>query len=132
MFLKFAHWRYAKTMPKIPHYYIMPQYLKTEEDKVLFWRAVDFIESNGFYEEFYYKKYKNMNIGPHHRVWLMPEKKDKNIINCRSRYAPPHIRPSDYYIYPDLKTYTDIVRNWDALRFKPRENIWRAPKGVAF
>lgn len=67
-------WKFAKTMPEIPHNYIVRDPL-TEDDKKIFDIFNEFIKKNGYTEKFYSKEYKYYNIGEH-KYWV-----DENILN---------------------------------------------------
>ena len=67
-------WVFAKSMPKIPHYYIVRDRL-SENDKKLFDEIEVFIKKNGYTEEFYSKQYIYFNIGGY-KYWVY-----ENILN---------------------------------------------------
>ena len=65
---------FAKTMPEIPHFYIVRDYL-SEKEKPLFDEFDDFIKMNGYTEEFCYKQYTYINFG-NYKYWVI-----ENILN---------------------------------------------------
>lgn len=67
-------WTFAKTMPEIPHEYIVRDDL-SEEDKKLFDKLRVFIKKNGYTEKFYSKEYKYFNIDKY-KYWVLD-----NILN---------------------------------------------------
>ncbi|PIP64360.1 hypothetical protein COW96_02985, partial [Candidatus Roizmanbacteria bacterium CG22_combo_CG10-13_8_21_14_all_33_16] len=67
-------WIFAKTMPEIPHYYIVRDSL-SENDKKLFDEFNMFIRKNGYATKFYSKQYTYFNIG-RYRYWVI-----ENILN---------------------------------------------------
>ncbi|MBM3252739.1 MAG: hypothetical protein FJZ16_00610 [Candidatus Omnitrophica bacterium] len=67
-------WVFAKTMPEIPHYYIVRDYL-SENEKKLFDEFSVFIKKNGYTETFYSKQHTYFNIG-NHKYWVI-----ENILN---------------------------------------------------
>lgn len=73
-FLNTQGWTFAKTMPEIPHYYIVRDNL-SDSDKKLFDEFDEFINNNGYSEEFYSKQYTYYNIGDY-KYWVI-----ENILN---------------------------------------------------
>jgi hypothetical protein len=73
-FIKRNKWVFAKTMPEIPHYYIVRDNL-SEDDKKLFDEFEVFIKNNGYTNKFYSKEYTYFNIG-HYKYWVI-----ENILN---------------------------------------------------
>lgn len=73
-FVSRKKWTFAKTMPEIPHHYIVRDYL-TENDKKLFDKFDEFIKKNGYTIKFYSKPYTYYNIGSF-KYWVMD-----NILN---------------------------------------------------
>ena len=67
-------WIFAKTMPEIPHYYIVRDSL-SENDKKLFDEFNMFIRKNGYATKFYSKQYTYFNIGDY-KYWII-----ENILN---------------------------------------------------
>lgn len=65
---------FAKTMPTIPHYYIVQENL-SDNDKNLFDRFELFIKKNGYSKKFNTKKYTYYNIGKY-KYWVI-----ENILN---------------------------------------------------
>ena len=51
-FIKRQRWTFAKTMPKIPHWYIVKDWL-SESDQVLFLEFARYINENGVYARFW-------------------------------------------------------------------------------
>jgi len=72
-------WAFAKTMPEIPHYYIVRDNL-TKEDQKIFDEFKLFIENNGYTENFHGKKYQYININGY-KYWVI-----KNILNREKIY----------------------------------------------
>ena len=67
-------WVFAKTMPEIPHYYIVRDNL-SDDDKKLFNEFGEYIKENGYTEEFYSKQYLYIDIDEY-KYWIM-----ENILN---------------------------------------------------
>jgi len=76
-FINDANWRFAKTMPHIPHFYIR----RSEHDKIMFELFIEEINKNGIEEKFFKKKYKYLHLEVF-KYWVMDEnKEDVQIIN---------------------------------------------------
>ncbi len=73
-FINRNRWIFAKTMPEIPHYYIVKDSL-SENDKKLFDEFDMFIRKNGYTMKYYSKQYTYFNIGDY-RYWII-----ENILN---------------------------------------------------
>lgn len=73
-FINGAKWIFAKTMPEIPHYYIVRDNL-SENNKKLFDEFDVFIKKNGYAKMFYSKQYTYFNIG-NYKYWVI-----ENILN---------------------------------------------------
>ena len=67
-------WIFAKTMPEIPHYYIVKDDL-SNDDKKLFNEFDEYIKMNGYSRKFYSKKYIYLNIDDY-KYWVID-----NILN---------------------------------------------------
>ena len=67
-------WIFARTMPGIPHYYIVKDDL-SNDDKKLFDEFDEYIKMNGYSREFYSKKYIYVNIDDY-KYWVID-----NILN---------------------------------------------------
>ena len=67
-------WIFAKTMPGIPHYYIVKDDL-SNDDKKLFDEFDEYIKMNGYSKKFYSKKYIYLNIDDY-KYWVID-----NILN---------------------------------------------------
>lgn len=67
-------WIFAKTMPEIPHYYIVRDNL-SDEDQKLFDEFKLFIKENGYTEKFHTREYQYINIDGY-KYWII-----KNILN---------------------------------------------------
>ena len=67
-------WTFAKTMPEIPHYYIVRDNLAKEDHKT-FDEFKLFIKKNGYTEDFHGKKYQYININKY-KYWVI-----ENILN---------------------------------------------------
>lgn len=66
-------WRFAKTMPEIPHEYIVIEdYPEKAKEITAF---INSIEKNGYIKQFYGKEYKYLDIN-NYKYWVMG-----NIIN---------------------------------------------------
>ena len=72
-------WTFAKTMPEIPHYYIVRDNL-TKEDQKTFDEFKLFIKKNGYIEDFHGKKYQYININGY-KYWAI-----ENILNREKIY----------------------------------------------
>jgi len=73
-FVNSKNWVFAKTMPEIPHYYIVRDNL-SENEKLLFDEFDDFIKLNGYTKEFYSRQYTYFNLGSY-KYWVI-----ENILN---------------------------------------------------
>ena len=67
-------WIFAKTMPEIPHHYIVRDNLSNKDQK-LFDEFKLFIKENGYTEKFYKKEYQYINIDGY-KYWII-----ENILN---------------------------------------------------
>jgi len=67
-------WVFAKTIPKIPHYYIVRDNLSSYNKK-LFDKFKVFIDKNGYTKKFYSKEYWYININGY-KYWII-----ENILN---------------------------------------------------
>ena len=67
-------WIFAKTMPEIPHHYIVRDNLSGKDQK-LFDEFKLFIKENGYTEKFYTKEYQYINIDGY-KYWII-----ENILN---------------------------------------------------
>ena len=73
-------WRFAKSMPKIPHWYTVRQ-RKDAELNALYCRLFQHIAENFYLQRFFNKEYKYCNIGEF-KYWIMADDvKDSTIIN---------------------------------------------------
>lgn len=73
-FINRNEWVFAKTMSKLPHYYIVRNSL-SENDKKLFDEFDAFIRKNGYSTKFFSKEYIYFNIS-NYKYWVM-----ENILN---------------------------------------------------
>ena len=73
-FIASKTWTFAKTMPEIPHYYVVRDYL-SEAEKELFDAFVSFIKLKGYTAKFYTKDYTYFEIEGF-KYW-----QDGNILN---------------------------------------------------
>ncbi len=73
-FINRNKWVFAKTMPEIPHCYIVRDSL-SENDKKLFDEFDMFIRKNGYTTKYYSKQYTYFNVG-NYRYWMI-----ENILN---------------------------------------------------
>lgn len=73
-FLENSGWRSAKTMPEIPHKYIVRDSL-SENDKKIFDEFDMFIRKNGYTKKFFSKQYRYFNI-KNYTYWVI-----ENILN---------------------------------------------------
>ena len=73
-FIKNSKWIFAKTMPEIPHYYIVRDSL-SDDDKKLFDEFDKYIEINGYSKKFYSKEYTYLDIDEY-KYWVID-----NILN---------------------------------------------------
>lgn len=72
--IKQNEWIFAKTMPEIPHYYIVRDNL-SDDDKKLFDEFYKYIKINGYSKKFYSKQYTYLNID-NYKYWIID-----NILN---------------------------------------------------
>ena len=82
-FIDRHQWTFAKTMPKIPHWYIVRDHL-SEDDKKTFDEFDAFIQKNGYTKKFYSKDFTYFEIGEY-KYWL-----DENILNRDKLEIQPH------------------------------------------
>lgn len=75
--LKFV---FAKSMPRIPHYYTV----KNEHNKEDYERLFHYIIDNGYYDKFFKKYYRYCNIGEY-KYWVMSEDIEESIIINRRK-----------------------------------------------
>lgn len=68
-FIKRNKWTFAKTMPEIPHYYVVRDQL-SEKDKKIFDEFGAFIKKNGYSAKFYSKRYTYFDIGKF-KYWVI-------------------------------------------------------------
>lgn len=73
-FINRSKWTFAKTMPKIPHYYVVRDNLTTE-DKKIFDDFQEIILKRGYTAKFYSKEYTYINIA-NYKYWII-----ENILN---------------------------------------------------
>lgn len=71
--IKSVKWQFAKTMPDIPHEYIVIENYPKKKDEIR--QFVKEIESNGYTQNFFTKEYKYLEIGDY-KYWVI-----ENIIN---------------------------------------------------
>lgn len=67
-------WTFAKTMPEIPHYYVVRDNL-SDKDKKIFDEFSEFIKKRGHTAKFYSKEYTCLNIN-NYKYWVI-----ENILN---------------------------------------------------
>ncbi|HPQ81201.1 MAG TPA: hypothetical protein PLZ86_05700 [bacterium] len=63
-----VEWRFAKTMPEIPHYYTVLSWRPDLQDD--FFHFVNYIHTHGYMAEFEGKDYKYLNVDGH-KYWTM-------------------------------------------------------------
>ncbi len=68
---------FAKSMPKIPHWYTLEKHW---EDKGLYRQVVNYINANGYQKKFYNQVYTYLNIGEY-KYWAMRITDGSGIIN---------------------------------------------------
>jgi hypothetical protein len=68
---------FAKSMPKIPHWYTLE---KKWTDKELYQKVVDFINANGYQKRFFNRVYTYYNVGEY-KYWAMKINDGSGIIN---------------------------------------------------
>ncbi len=73
-FIDRLSWTFAKTMPGIPHYYIVKDYLSIE-DKEAFTNFGEYIKEKGYEGLFESRIYNYLNIG-NYKYWMID-----NILN---------------------------------------------------
>jgi len=73
-FINRLNWKFAKTMPDIPHYYVVKENL-SEEDQKTFDDFNNYIKKVGYYEMFVNKNYNYIKIGDY-KYWII-----ENILN---------------------------------------------------
>ena len=71
--------KFAKTMPKIPHFYVVKDDSNLEYYKKLFF----YIQKNGYYEKFFKKYYKYCNIGGY-KYWAMRDDINESLVINRA------------------------------------------------
>ena len=79
-FLINAKWRFAKSMPKIPHSYTRKSEWENKED---FEKTVIFIRNNGLPENFWKKTYIYFYLGDY-KYWTMGAPLEKTILINRA------------------------------------------------
>lgn len=72
-FIDSVNWQFAKTMPEIPHEYIVADHYPSETEQIK--KLIEEIQRNGYTKLFYGKKYKYLEIDGN-RYWVIG-----NIIN---------------------------------------------------
>ena len=78
-YINSVKWQFAKTMPEIPHEYIVVENYPEKIDKTN--RFIAEIEKNGYTKSFYTKEYKYLEIDGY-KYWVI-----ENIIN-RAKLSP--------------------------------------------
>lgn len=73
-FIDKQHWIFAKSMPEIPHWYVVREHLSGDDLKT-FGEFAAFIRKNGYTKLFYSKPFTYFEIGEY-KYWL-----DENILN---------------------------------------------------
>jgi len=73
-FIKRCAWTFAKTMPQIPHHYVVRDDL-SDNDKKIFDALGEYIKRNGYTASFVSKRYNYLNIGDS-KYWMI-----ENILN---------------------------------------------------
>lgn len=73
-FLSGEKWTFAKTMPEIPHHYIVKEKL-SKEDQKLYDEFYYYVKKNGYSEEFYGKEYRYYDLDGY-KYWFI-----ENILN---------------------------------------------------
>ena len=74
-----ARWQFAKSMPEIPHEYIMIEWAPNQSDQ--FMKFTAHIRSAGYDDFFFKKKYRYFNFGEY-KYWTMDEiLAETNLIN---------------------------------------------------
>ena len=69
--IKQNKWVFAKTMPEIPHYYIVRGDLAYDEKKI-FDEFSRYIKENGYTKNFYSKEYTYLDIGGY-KYWVIDD-----------------------------------------------------------
>ena len=77
-FILKADWTFAKTMPGIPHYYVVRDSL-SKSDKKLFDDFGKFIDKHGYTAKFFSKKYTYYKIG-NYKYWIIENILNRDII----------------------------------------------------
>lgn len=77
-FIKQCTWTFAKTMPEIPHYYVVRDIL-SNDDKKTFDAFGEYIKRNGYSDSFASKRYDYLNAGVY-KYWIID-----NILNRAER-----------------------------------------------
>ena len=80
-FLESKRFRFAKSMPQIPHSYIVRKHI-TEQD--MFDLTIQYIRDNGYEEGFGNTVYTYLEIG-NHKYWTMGAPVDETIIINRAK-----------------------------------------------
>ena len=74
-------WKFAKSMPNTPHWYIVRTEINNEHD----YKAIyDFIKENGYKKKFFSKTYTYCDIDEY-SYWYMTDNFDESIIINRCR-----------------------------------------------
>lgn len=68
-----VNWQFAKSMPKIPHEYIVTDHYPAKTDEIK--KFIKEIENHGYSKSFYGKEYKYLEINGY-KYWVI-----ENIIN---------------------------------------------------
>ena len=80
-FLQGAKFTFAKTMARIPHSWIV----RKDYNDAIFLEVMNFINNNGYQEEFYGRTYTYYNVGER-KYWVMTDRQGfadpTAIINC--------------------------------------------------
>ncbi len=77
-FILKTDWTFAKTMPDIPHYYVVRDSL-SKSDKIIFDDFNIFIEKHGYTARFFSKKYTYYNIDKY-KYWVIENILNRDII----------------------------------------------------
>ena len=77
--IKNYEWTFAKTMPEIPHYYIVRGNLSKEDQKT-FDEFKLFIEKNGYIKKFYEKEYQYTDINGY-KYWFIEDILNREKLN---------------------------------------------------
>jgi len=73
-FIDEMSWRFAKTMPEIPHYYVVREEL-LKEKIIIFDEFDNYIKNKGYQESFYGQNYNYLDLG-NYKYWIID-----NILN---------------------------------------------------